>query len=103
MVSTWAKSTARIAWACAARKWLQVGPDRCGGPVDARALKDPPHRGRGDLVAEADSRTSVGSSRTAGPERFVWDCWHVPGQYTDFRTPARRFFRPDLNRRFTGA
>ena len=41
--------------------------------------------------------------RKARGDRFVWDFWHVPGQYTDFRTPARRFFRPDLNRRFTGA
>jgi hypothetical protein len=37
------------------------------------------------------------------PGALRLDCWHVPGQYTDFRTPARRFFRPDLNRRFTGA
>jgi hypothetical protein len=29
-VSTWAKSTARIAWACAERNCRQVGPDRCG-------------------------------------------------------------------------
>ena len=30
MVSTWAKSTARIAWACAVRNCRQVGPDRRG-------------------------------------------------------------------------
>jgi hypothetical protein len=30
MVSTWAKSMARIAWACAARICRQVGPDRRG-------------------------------------------------------------------------
>lgn len=45
----------------------------------------------------------VGPSRDADPARFVWDYWHVPGQYTYFRTHARRFFRPDLYRRFTAA
>ena len=29
-MSRWAKSTARIAWACADRNWRQVGPDRRG-------------------------------------------------------------------------
>jgi hypothetical protein len=45
----------------------------------------------------------VGPSRSADPARFVWDYWHVPGQYAYFRTHARRFFRPDLYRRFTAA
>lgn len=45
----------------------------------------------------------VGPSRDADPARFVWDYWHVPGQYTYFRTHSRRFFRPDLYRRFTAA
>lgn len=26
------------------------------------------------------------------PERFVWDFWHVPGQYSQMRTPALDFF-----------
>lgn len=43
----------------------------------------------------------VGPSRGADAERFVWDYWHVPGQYSYFRTHARRFFQPDLYRRFT--
>jgi amidase len=30
VVSTWAKSIARIAWACAVKNWRQLGPDRCG-------------------------------------------------------------------------
>jgi len=29
--------------------------------------------------------------RTHG-ERFVWDYWHVPGQYTALRTPAWQYF-----------
>ena len=30
--------------------------------------------------------------RKADPGRFVWDFWHVPGQYTLLRTPAWKFF-----------
>ncbi|KAI8113361.1 hypothetical protein M9435_003365 [Picochlorum sp. BPE23] len=29
-------------------------------------------------------------------ERFIWDYWHVPGQYSLMRTPADAFFPPDL-------
>lgn len=30
--------------------------------------------------------------RAVNSERFVWDYWHVPGQYTALRTPAYHFF-----------
>lgn len=30
--------------------------------------------------------------RRAGADRFVWDYWHVPGQYTALRTPAWTYF-----------
>jgi hypothetical protein len=30
--------------------------------------------------------------RRADAGRFVWDHWHVPGQYTQLRTPAWRYF-----------
>lgn len=30
--------------------------------------------------------------REARSDRFVWDYWHVPGQYTALRTPAYHFF-----------
>jgi hypothetical protein len=30
--------------------------------------------------------------RRATSDRFVWDLWHVPGQYTALRTPAWEFF-----------
>jgi hypothetical protein len=30
--------------------------------------------------------------RRADEGRFVWDYWHVPGQYTALRTPAWRYF-----------
>jgi hypothetical protein len=36
----------------------------------------------------------------ATPDRFVWDYWHVPGQFTYLRTLARRFFPDDLFRDF---
>ncbi len=46
------------------------------------------------LRAEFERR--VGPSRTTDPGRFVWDYWHVPGQYSYLRTPARRFFSAPL-------
>jgi hypothetical protein len=30
--------------------------------------------------------------RSARADRFVWDWWHVPGQYTALRTPAWTYF-----------
>ena len=35
-----------------------------------------------------------------GGERFVWDYWHIPEQYTLLRTPAYLFFQKQLYRRF---
>lgn len=32
----------------------------------------------------------------ADSNRFIWDYWHVPGQYTALRTPAYHFFPKDL-------
>jgi hypothetical protein len=29
------------------------------------------------------------------PKRFCWDFWHVPGQYTQLRTPAQEYFSGD--------
>ncbi len=30
--------------------------------------------------------------KAASSNRFVWDYWHVPGQYTQLRTPAYHYF-----------
>ncbi len=38
--------------------------------------------------------------RSTARNRFVWDYWHVPGQYTLLRTPAWEFFPEDLYVRF---
>jgi hypothetical protein len=38
--------------------------------------------------------------RRANADRFVWDYWHVPGQYTALRTPAWTFFPKQLYDRF---
>jgi hypothetical protein len=38
--------------------------------------------------------------RAATADRFVWDFWHVPGQYTALRTPAWTFFPKGLYDRF---
>ncbi len=33
-------------------------------------------------------------------DRFVWDYWHVPGEYTQLRTPAFHYFPKELYARF---
>jgi len=38
----------------------------------------------------------LGNRRDVVPERFVWDFWHVPDQYTYIRTFADQFFPSDL-------
>ncbi len=34
--------------------------------------------------------------RSTRADRFIWDYWHVPGQYTALRTPAYHFFPKKL-------
>lgn len=34
--------------------------------------------------------------RQAGRDRFVWDYWHIEGQYTALRTPAFEYFDPEI-------
>lgn len=46
------------------------------------------------LRAEFDSR--FGDPRETTSDRFVWDYWHVPGQYTLLRTPAYHYFSESL-------
>jgi hypothetical protein len=38
--------------------------------------------------------------RGTGADRFVWDYWHVPGQYTALRTPAWTYFPQNIYRPF---
>jgi hypothetical protein len=38
--------------------------------------------------------------RSTRADRFVWDYWHVPGQYTALRTPAYHFFPKKLYESF---
>lgn len=50
-----------------------------------------------DFAPEAKQLRSVFDERFAEPrstraDRFVWDWWHVPGQYTALRTPAWTYF-----------
>jgi hypothetical protein len=46
------------------------------------------------LRAHFESRFK--SPRRATADRFVWDLWHVPEQYTALRTPAWQFFPKKL-------
>ena len=57
------------------------------------------------FAPEAHALRSVFDSRFAAPreahgDRFVWDYWHVPGQYTALRTPAWTYFPRALYARF---
>lgn len=45
-----------------------------------------------------DRRFADPHKATAG--RFIWDYWHVPGQYTTLRTPAYEFFPRAVYRQF---
>lgn len=45
----------------------------------------------------------VGPSRETPESRFVWDYWHIPGQYIHFRTPALAVIPPSLVAEFTQA
>jgi hypothetical protein len=38
--------------------------------------------------------------RSTRADRFVWDWWHVPGQYTALRTPAWTYFQRGVYERF---
>jgi hypothetical protein len=38
--------------------------------------------------------------RSTRADRFIWDYWHVPGQYTALRTPAYHFFPKKLYESF---
>jgi 2OG-Fe(II) oxygenase superfamily len=52
----------------------------------------------GDMRRVFDER--LGARRSVARERFVWDYWHVPEQYTYIRTFAEEFFPSELFRRF---
>jgi hypothetical protein len=45
----------------------------------------------------------VGPDREFTENRFVWDYWHIPGQYTYFRTLALNVLPPSLLAEFTEA
>jgi hypothetical protein len=45
-----------------------------------------------DLRRTFDARFA--DPRSTRADRFVWDYWHVPGQYTALRTPAWTYFAP---------
>jgi hypothetical protein len=50
------------------------------------------------LRATFDARFA--EPRTTRADRFVWDYWHVPGQYTALRTPAWTYFPKALYESF---
>ncbi|MGE0547390.1 MAG: 2OG-Fe(II) oxygenase [Kofleriaceae bacterium] len=57
------------------------------------------------FAAEAARLRSTFDDRFADPrstraDRFVWDYWHVPGQYTALRTPAWTYFPRSIYQAF---
>ena len=42
------------------------------------------------------------SPREGNPDRFVWDWWHVPDQYTLMRTTAQDYFDPKVKAKLRG-
>lgn len=59
----------------------------------------------GQFAPEARALRDVFDQRFAAPreahgDRFVWDYWHVPGQYTALRTPAWTYFPRQLYAQF---
>ena len=57
------------------------------------------------FAPEAEPLRAVFDGRFAAPreahsDRFVWDYWHVPGQYTALRTPAWTYFPRRLYAQF---
>src|SRR5882757_2853860 len=51
-----------------------------------------------DLRSTFDARFE--NPRSTNADRFQWDYWHVPGQYTALRTPAWQYFPQRLYERF---
>jgi hypothetical protein len=54
-----------------------------------------------DFFPQAEKMRAVfeermGRERSRGPESFIWDYWHVPGQYTYLRTFGDRYFPEPL-------
>ena len=86
-MSTWAKSTARIAWACARQ---ELSPGRTGSSwrgIESRVLQDRPDGRGGNGMAESDQLTLdasvapagilAGHPQHQGPDRWCggWSAW----------------------------
>jgi len=60
-----------------------------------RVTTESPFFDRAEELRDAFERV-VGPTREGAAERFVWDYWHIPEQYTYFRTPALHVLPPSL-------
>jgi hypothetical protein len=75
--------------------------------IEPTPLESPVRRLRvvPDFFAQANEMRGIfdermGRERSRGPESFVWDYWHVPGQYTYLRTFGNRYFPEPLTSAF---
>jgi hypothetical protein len=57
-------------------------------------VEDGFHKGAGALREVFSSRFA--DPRRGHSDRFVWDFWHVPDQYTLLRTPAQQYFPAEI-------
>jgi hypothetical protein len=57
----------------------------------------------GDLRRHFEERVGPGRATATPENRFVWDYWHIPGQFTYFRTVALNVIPPSLLAEFTEA
>jgi len=67
-----------------------------------RVLTQPSFFGGADDLRRAFT-DRVGPDRTVRNDRFIWDYWHIPRQYTYLRTVALNAIAPSLLGRFTEA
>lgn len=58
------------------------------------------HFSRAALKLRASFDSRFEDPKRTSSERFVWDLWHVPDQYTLVRTPAEHFFPKSPYRSF---
>ena len=74
-----------------------------GGPVHVRVVDGFLEGSADDEGSALDLRSTFderfAEPRQAHADRFCWDYWHVPGQYTLHRTQAASYFSEEQFRR----
>jgi hypothetical protein len=77
----------------------QSDPNRSAVPGVQRSLVVPDFFAEAEAMRETFEQRFV-RGRSDDPRSFVWDYWHVPGQYTYHRTHGDRYFPEELTTSF---